>query len=76
VLQLSSSSTSSFFQESSGLSNQASVTFKLEMYLLCDTWAHNLRGLSRKELEALSSEVDNRCNDNRTAILIEGCLKK
>ena len=32
-----------------------------------------MRGLSRKELEALSSEVDNRCNDN---ILIEGCLKK
>ena len=36
----------------------------------------DLRGLSKKELEALSSEVDNRCNDNRTAILIEGCLKK
>ena len=35
-----------------------------------------MRGLSSNDLEALSSEADNRCNDNRTAILIEGCLKK
>ena len=35
-----------------------------------------MRGLPRNDLEALLSEVENRCDDNRTAILIEGCLKK